>query len=141
MKRTGTAVWTGTGKDGKGTLSTQSKTLDNVQYSFTSRFENGVGTNPEELIAAAHAGCFTMALSHILAGAGFQTKSINTTATVTMEQKDNNWTITQVNLDIHAKVPEVNTATFNNFVNNAKLNCPVSRLLNAPITTTTKLEN
>lgn len=141
MKRTAIANWTGSGKDGKGTLTTQSKTLNNTQYSFTSRFENGTGTNPEELIAAAHAGCFTMALSFMLGGAGFEPNYINTTATVNLEQKDNSWTVTNINLDVKANVKEIDETTFNNIANNAKTNCPISRMFNTAITMNAKLEN
>lgn len=141
MKRTAIANWTGSGKDGKGTLTTQSKTLNNTQYSFTSRFENGTGTNPEELIAAAHAGCFTMALSFMLGGAGFEPNYINTTATVNLEQKDNSWTVTNINLDVKANVKEIDETTFNNIANNAKTNCPISRMFNTVITMNAKLEN
>ncbi|MEI6093365.1 MAG: OsmC family protein [bacterium] len=141
MKRTATANWTGSGKEGKGSLTTQSKTLSNTQYSFTSRFENGTGTNPEELIAAAHAGCYTMALSFMLGGAGFEPNYINTTATINMEQKDNSWTVTNINLDVTANVKEIDATTFNNIANNAKTNCPISRMFNTAITMNAKLEN
>ena len=141
MKRTASAAWTGSGKDGKGTLTTQSKTLNNTQYSFTSRCENGTGTNPEELIAAAHAGCFTMALSFMLGGAGYEPKTLDTTATITLEQKDNSWTVTQIHLDVTAKISEIDATTFNNIANNAKINCPVSRLFNTAITMNAKLVN
>jgi osmotically inducible protein OsmC len=141
MKRTATAVWNGSGKEGKGTLTTQSKTLNNTQYSFTSRFESGTGTNPEELIAAAHAGCFNMAFSFMLGGEGFEPKSINTIATLTMENKGTSWTVTAIHLDVNAKIPEITAATFSKIAENAKANCPISRLLNASITMNAKLEN
>ena len=134
MKRTATAVWNGSGKDGKGMLSTQTGTLKNTQYSFTSRFENGTGTNPEELIAAAHAGCFNMAFAFMLGGEGFSPDEINTTATLSMENKDNAWTVTAINLDVKAKIKEIDATKFQQIADNAKKNCPVSRLLNTNIT-------
>src|SRR3954463_9166666 len=107
MKRTASAVWTGDLKKGKGLLSTQSSVLKDTQYSFSTRFESGVGTNPEELIAAAHAGCFTMALSAELGGAGFAAEKLSTQATLALEQVEGNWTITTIVLDLEAKVPGI----------------------------------
>lgn len=134
MKRTGSAVWQGDLKSGKGTVSTQSGTLKETQYSFSTRFENGVGTNPEELIAAAHAGCFTMALSAQLGNAGFKADRLATQATVTLEQVQGNWTITTIDLELDAKVPGIEQAKFNELAEDAKKNCPVSRVLNAKMT-------
>ncbi len=139
MKRTATAIWNGSGKTGKGYLSTQTGTLNNTQYSFTSRFEQGIGTNPEELIAAAHAGCFNMALSFMLGAEGFEPKNIETKATLTMENTNNAWSVTSIHLDVKANIPEINKETFNTIVNNAKANCPVSRLLNTNISMNAEL--
>lgn len=140
MKRTGSAVWTGGLKDGKGNLSTQSGVLDNAQYGFSKRFENEPGTNPEELIAAAHAGCFSMALSGQLGEAGMTAESIRTTAAVTLEKDQNGFSITAVHLDLVAKIPGADQKAFETAANNAKAGCPVSRLLNATITMDAKLE-
>ena len=134
MQRKGSAVWSGGLKDGKGTVSTESGTLTNAQYSFSTRFENGKGTNPEELIAAAHAGCFSMALSGQLNAAGFAPTSINTTATVTVEKVDAGFAITAVVLDVHARVPGADNEKFQAAANDAKSGCPVSKVLNAKIT-------
>jgi osmotically inducible protein OsmC len=131
MKRTGSAVWQGDLKSGKGAVSTQSGILKDTQYSFSTRFENGAGTNPEELIAAAHAGCFTMALSAQLGNAGFKADRLATQATVTLEQVQGNWTITTIDLELDAKVPGIEQAKFNELAEDAKKNCPVSRVLNA----------
>ena len=140
MKRKGSAVWKGGIKDGRGTVSTESGVLSNTPYSFSSRFEEGRGTNPEELIAAAHAGCFSMALSLILGAAGLTAESINTTAAVTIEKVDAGFTITAVHLDVRAKVPGADKQAFETAANNAKAGCPVSRLLNAKITMDAMLE-
>lgn len=139
MQRTGSAVWKGGLKDGKGTVSTQSGVLKETQYSFSTRFENGVGTNPEELIAAAHAGCFSMALSGQLGEAKMTAESINTTATVTLEKTDAGFTVTKVHLEVSAKIPGADAAAFNTAANNAKAGCPISRLLKAEITMNAKL--
>jgi lipoyl-dependent peroxiredoxin len=139
MQRTGSAVWKGGLKDGKGTVSTQSGVLKDSQYSFGTRFENGIGTNPEELIAAAHAGCFSMALSAQLGEAKMTAESINTTATVTLEKTDVGFTVTKVHLDVTAKIPGADPAAFDTAANNAKAGCPISRLLKAEITMTAKL--
>ncbi|MCM2272185.1 MAG: OsmC family protein [candidate division Zixibacteria bacterium] len=141
MKRTGSAVWKGGLKDGKGTVSTQSGVLKDNQYSFSARFEEGIGTNPEELIAAAHAGCFSMALSGQLGAAGMTAESIRTTATVSLEKTDAGFSITAVHLDLTAKIPGADTAAFEKAASDAKAGCPVSRLLNATITLDAKLES
>jgi osmotically inducible protein OsmC len=134
MKRSASAHWTGGLKDGKGTISTESGVLKSTQYSFGTRFENGPGTNPEELIAAAHAGCFTMALSGQLGNAGLTAEALDTTATVTMEKLDAGWTVTEVHLKLTAKIPGADKAAFDTAAANAKAGCPISRLLNAKIT-------
>jgi len=140
MKRKASAVWQGSLKEGKGNISTDSGVLSSAQYSFSTRFEDGVGTNPEELIAAAHAGCFSMALSGQLTNAGLTPESINTTATVNMEKTDAGFTVTEVHLDVKAKVPGASQAAFDTAANNAKSGCPISRLLKANITMTAVLE-
>lgn len=140
MKRKASAVWNGGLKDGKGRISTDSGVLRDTQYSFSTRFEEGIGTNPEELVAAAHAGCFSMALSGQLANAGLTADSINTTATVTMEKTDAGFTVTRVHLDVTAKVPNADAQAFETAANAAKAGCPISRLLNAQITMDAKLE-
>ena len=140
MKRTGSAVWQGGLKDGRGTVSTESGVLDGAQYSFGTRFEDGKGTNPEELLAAAHAGCFSMALSKQLNDAGLTADSINTTASVRLEKTDAGFSITKVHLDVTARVPGADAAAFETAANNAKAGCPVSRLFNAEITMDAKLE-
>jgi osmotically inducible protein OsmC len=134
MQRTASAHWSGGLKDGKGTVSTQSGVLSQTQYSFSARFENGAGTNPEELIAAAHAGCFSMALSGQLGSAGMTAESIDTTATLTLEKTDAGFTITTVHLDVKAKIPGADKTKFDEAAQNAKKGCPVSRVLNATIT-------
>ena len=140
MKRNGTAEWKGGLKDGRGTMSTASKVLSGTQYSFSTRFEEGIGTNPEELIAAAHAGCFSMALSGQLGNAGMTAESIKTTASVTLEKTDAGFTITKVHLDVSARIPGAEKAAFETAANNAKAGCPVSRVLNAEITMDAKLQ-
>ncbi|MFT3703696.1 MAG: OsmC family protein [Agriterribacter sp.] len=135
MKRSATAVWNGSGKDGKGVLSTQSTVLNKTQYSFSSRFENGVGTNPEELIAAAHAGCFTMKLSFVLNAAGFTADELQTDCTVTLEDG----TVTSSHLVLKAKVPGIDKAKFDEAAADAKANCPISKLLNTNISLETSL--
>ena len=139
MERKASAVWKGGLKDGKGTISAPGGVLKDTQYSFTSRFENGPGTNPEELIAAAHAACFSMALSAQLGGANLTPESINTSATLTMEKLDSGWTITAVNLDVVAKVPGASAEAFDKAAADAKAGCPVSKVLNAKITMNAKL--
>jgi len=141
MKRKASAVWKGGLKDGKGAISTDSGVLSDTQYSFSTRFEDGIGTNPEELIGAAHAGCFSMALSGQLGNAGMTAESINTTATVTLEKTDAGFTVTEVHLDVTAKIPGASEEAFNTAANNAKTGCPISRLLNAKITMDAKLES
>jgi lipoyl-dependent peroxiredoxin len=133
MKRFATSVWNGSGKEGSGHLTTQSATLDQTPYSFNTRFGDGKGTNPEELIAAAHAGCFNMALSFALSGAGFAPESLTTLATLTMEQQDGGFTITAIHLDLKAKVPGIDADQFAEIAAGAKANCPVSKVLNAEI--------
>jgi osmotically inducible protein OsmC len=140
MKRKASAVWRGGLKDGKGTISSESGVLKETQYSFSTRFENGIGTNPEELIAAAHAGCFSMALSAELGKAGITPESIHTTATITMDKTDAGWTVTDSHLDVAAKIPGVDPAKFTAAANAAKAGCPISRLLKANVTMDAKLE-
>ena len=140
MKRRGSAQWQGGIRDGSGTVSTESGVLDGAQYSFSTRFEDGKGTNPEELIAAAHAGCFSMALSKQLEDAGMKAESIDTNAAVTLEKTDAGFTITKVHLDVTARIPGGDQTAFETAASNAKAGCPVSRLLNAEITMDAKLE-
>jgi lipoyl-dependent peroxiredoxin len=139
MIRKASAVWNGSLKTGTGKISTESGVLSNANYSFTTRFENGKGTNPEELIAAAHAGCFTMALAAQLGVANITPDSLETSAAVTMEKLDAGWTITKIHLDVTAKIPNADQAAFDKAAQNAKEGCPVSRLLKAEITMTAKL--
>jgi lipoyl-dependent peroxiredoxin len=139
MQRTASAHWSGGLKDGKGTVSTQSGVLNQTQYSFSTRFENGAGTNPEELIAAAHAGCFSMALSAQLGNAGMTADSIDTKATLTLDKTDAGFTITAVHLDVKVRIPGADQAKFDEASQNAKKGCPVSRVLNANITMDAKL--
>lgn len=139
MNRTATAVWLGDLKQGKGSLTTQSGTLKESPYSFTARFESGAGTNPEELIAAAHAGCFTMALAASLGRAGFKPEKLSTGASLTLEQVQGNWTITAIQLTLNGKVPGLAPEKFAEIAADAKANCPVSRVLNAKITLEAKL--
>ena len=140
MKRTATAVWQGSLKEGKGALTTPGGALRNTEYSFGSRFASGAGTNPEELIAAAHAGCFAMALSAQLGEAGMVAESIHATATVTLEKVAAGWTVTQSHLEVAAKIPGADPAAFDKAANSAKAGCPISRLLNAQITLAARLE-
>jgi len=140
MKRSATAMWNGDLQSGKGTISTDSGVLSNSQYSFATRFEQGKGTNPEELIAAAHAGCFSMALSLQLAEAGLVAQSITTKATVTIEKTDAGFTITQSHLDLTARIPGASQQAFEKATDNARDGCPVSKVLNAKITLDRKLE-
>jgi len=140
MQRKGSAIWKGGLKDGKGSVSSASGVLNNTPYSFTTRFENTPGTNPEELIAAAHAACFSMALSAQLGGANLTPSSIETTANLTMEKLEAGWTITAVHLDVVGKVPGADDAKFQELAGNAKAGCPVSKVLNAKITMNAKLE-
>jgi len=139
MKRKASAHWEGGLKDGKGTVSTQSGVLSKTQYSFSTRFEDGIGTNPEELIAAAHAGCFSMALSGQLGEAGLTAKSIETEATLTMEKTDAGFTVTEIVLDVNVNIPGADQAKFEAAAEKAKAGCPISRLLNTKITMNAKL--
>jgi len=134
MKRTATAVWNGNGKDGNGNLTTQSTTLNKAQYSYKTRFEEGVGTNPEELIAAAHAGCYTMALAFALQGAGITPESLETTSTITLDVSSGAPTITSSHLVLKAKIPGIDNAKFLELAKGAEQGCPVSRVLKAEIT-------
>ncbi len=139
MQRKGSAVWTGGLKDGKGTVSSASGVLKDTQYSFSTRFENGIGTNPEELIAAAHASCFSMALSAQLGNDNLKPERIETTATVTLEKQDSGFAITTVHLDVTARIPGASQEAFLKSAEAAKAGCPVSKLLNAKITMDAKL--
>jgi osmotically inducible protein OsmC len=130
IKRRSTAVWNGSGKDGKGHLTTQSTVLERTQYSFNTRFAEGVGTNPEEPIAVTHAGCFTMKLSFVIGEAGFIPESISTDCSITLE----NGAITGSHLSLKATIPGIQPDKFNTCVEEAKLNCPISKLLNTSIT-------
>lgn len=140
MKRTASAVWKGGLKDGKGSLSTASGVLSETQYSFSTRFEEGKGTNPEELIAAAHAGCFSMALSAQLGTENKTPENIQTEAAVTLLKTDAGFTVTAVHLKVRAKVPGATPPDFLKAAEAAKANCPISRLLKAEITMEAKLE-
>jgi osmotically inducible protein OsmC len=140
MQRKASAVWKGGLKDGKGVVSSASGVLSNTPYSFSTRFENTPGTNPEELIAAAHAACFSMALSAQLGEAKLTASSIETAATLTMEKLDSGWTITAVHLDVVGRVPGADQAAFQKAADNAKSGCPVSKVLKANITMSAKLE-
>lgn len=140
MKRTASAVWTGGLKDGLGQLTTQSTVLINTPYGFNTRFEEEPGTNPEELIAAAHAGCFSMALAAQLGEAGLTPERIETNAEVTLQKVGDGFSITAVHLDLVARIPGADAATFTALADKAKTGCPVSKLLNATITLDAKLE-
>jgi osmotically inducible protein OsmC len=141
MKRTASAIWSGDLKSGHGALATHSGVLKDTPYSFATRFEAAQGTSPEELIAAAHAGCFTMALSASLGKAGFTPKRLATQATLSLELVNGNWTITSVHLDNEAWIPGIDSQKFEQIAADAKANCPVSRLLRADISLTAKLEH
>ncbi|CAN5580958.1 OsmC family protein [soil metagenome] len=132
MKRHATAVWNGSGKEGNGNLTSQSGVLSNTQYSFNSRFADGIGTNPEELVAAAHAGCFAMKLSFVLGAAGFTPESLDATASITLDPAQG--AITGSHIVLKAKVPGIDKAKFDECTADAKANCPISKLLNAEIT-------
>ena len=140
MKRSASAVWTGSLKDGQGKISTDSGVLADTQYSFSTRFEEGKGTNPEELIAAAHAGCFSMALSAEIGKLGKTAESIQTSAELTMEKTDAGFTITAIHLKVKGKVPNWDPAAFKAAAESAKNGCPVSRVLKANITMEARLE-
>jgi len=135
MIRNATAVWNGSGKDGNGNLTTQSTVLDNTQYSFHSRFEDGIGTNPEELIAAAHAGCFTMKLSFVLNEKGFTAEKLSTRCDITFE----NGAVTKSHLIVEGSVPDISAEEFQAAVKDAEENCPISKLLNTAISSEAKL--
>ncbi|WP_461788717.1 OsmC family peroxiredoxin [Pedobacter sp.] len=137
MKRHATALWNGTGKDGKGTLTTQSTTLQDTQYSFKSRFEEGVGTNPEELVAAAHAGCFSMKLSFNISGEGITPESIETKATVNLNPEKG--AIDNIHLVVKVKAEGLSQEKFDELVADAKANCPISKLLDTDITLESEL--
>jgi len=139
MVRNASAVWKGSLKEGKGTISSDSGVLSNTPYSFSTRFENAKGTNPEELIAAAHAGCFTMALSAQLGNAGITPESLETTASLTLDKLDAGWTVTKIHLDVSARIPGADKAAFDKAAEAAKAGCPISRLLKAEITMTARL--
>lgn len=141
MERKASAVWKGGLKDGKGEFSAPSGVFSHVPYSFTTRFENAPGTNPEELIAAAHAACFSMALSAQLGAANLTPESISTNANLKMEKLDSGWAITAIHLDVQAKVPKADEQAFQKAAENAKAGCPVSKVLNAKITMAAKLES
>ena len=141
MQRKGSAVWEGDLKGGKGTVSTDSGVLAQTPYSFSTRFESGKGTNPEELIAAAHAGCFTMALSAQLGNAGLTPEKLSTTATVTFDKLEAGWTVTNIVLSVKGKVPKADLAAWDKATQAAKTGCPISRLLNTTITMDAKLES
>lgn len=141
MKKTASAHWQGGIKDGKGTISTQSGALKDSPYGFNTRFEDKPGTNPEELIGAAHAGCFSMALSKELGEAGMTAESIDTQAQVTLDKVDGGFKISTVHLSLRAKIPGADRAAFEKAVETAKTGCPVSKVLNAAITLEAVLEN
>jgi osmotically inducible protein OsmC len=141
MKRNASAVWKGGLKDGKGAISSDSGVLKDTQYSFSTRFENGVGTNPEELIAAAHAGCFSMALSAQLGTMGLTPSEIRTSAAVSLDKVGDGFAITAVHLTVKARVPGADQSQFQTAANNAKAGCPVSKVLNATITMDATLES
>lgn len=141
MKRHGSAEWNGGLKDGKGTVSTESGTLNQTQYSFTTRFEEGRGTNPEELIAAAHAGCFSMAFAAQLEKEGFKADSIKTTATVSLEKSEEGFSIPAIHLQVTAKIADIEQSEFSKIATQAKEGCPVSKLMKATITMDATLEH
>src|SRR5437764_14502385 len=141
MQRKASAEWKGGLKDGKGTVSSASGILSNTPYSFTTRFENAPGTNPEELIAAAHAACFSMAPSAQLGGANLTPESINTSVTLSLEKLESGWTITASHLDVVGRVPGADAATFQKYAEAAEKGCPVSKVLNAKISMNAKLES
>jgi osmotically inducible protein OsmC len=140
MKRSASAVWSGSLKEGKGTISSQSRVLDETPYSFGTRFVEECGTNPEELIAAAHAGCFSMALSAALGKAGFEPARIKTAASLDLENVEGSWRITAIRLDTVARIPKISRSQFETIAQDAKTNCPVSQVLKANITLVAKLD-
>lgn len=139
MKRKAQAIWNGSGKDGQGKLASESGVLQDTQYSWKTRFADGKGTNPEELIAAAHAGCFSMALAFALGKNGHEAKEIRTEAVLSFEQQDAGFAITAVHLDLTAKIPGIDEAAFRKIAEEAKNGCPVSKVLKAQITLDAKL--
>lgn len=136
MKRNATAVWQGSGKEGKGSLTTQSNVLQETQYSFKTRFEDGVGTNPEELVAAAHAGCFTMKLAFNIDAAGYEAERLETTCTIELQDGE----ITSSYLKVNAKIPNIQKTKLDELVTDAEKNCPISKLLNTTISVDAHLE-
>ncbi len=140
MERKASAVWNGSIREGSGVLTTDSGVLSETRYSFSTRFEDGIGTNPEELIGAAHAGCYAMALSGNLGRAGLSPEKIETKATVTLVKQEAGFAITAVHLDVSAKVPGADSETFQRVAEDTKMGCPVSKVLNAEITLEAKLE-
>jgi osmotically inducible protein OsmC len=140
MERSATAIWNGGLKDGQGSISTPSGVLSDSPYSFLTRFENAKGTNPEELIGAAHAACFAMALSAQLGTMHFTPQTIRASAKVTLEKLEAGWTISKIHLDVAAHIPNISDAAFQSAASSAKANCPVSRLLRAEITLNAVLE-
>ncbi len=140
MDRFATAIWQGGIKEGKGTLSTETGVLSGTPYSFSARFENGAGTNPEEMIAAGHAGCFTMDLSGRLERAKMIAEKIQTKATLSLEKGEKGFAVTRIHLDVTAKIPNADAPAFQEAVNKAKEGCPISRLLNTEITVSARLE-
>jgi osmotically inducible protein OsmC len=140
MNRNASALWKGSLQGGEGTLTTESGVLSETQYSFQTRFAEGIGTNPDELIAASLGGCFSMALSNELGLSGFHPKSIETTATATMEDLTEGWTLTHVQLDVRANVPDASQARFMDAALAAKTNCPIARLLKTNISMTASLD-
>ena len=140
MKRKASAIWQGDLKTGKGSLSTESKVLSSTPYSFSTRFENGTGTNPEELIAAAHAGCFSMAFSAELGKAGITPQSIETAASVSLNKTDAGWRVTQIDLEVVAQASGADRAKVEQAGNAAKEGCPISKLVNAQISMQLRVE-
>ena len=140
MQSTASAVWKGSLKAGSGAISSRSGVLSDTAYTFATRFEGSAGTNPEELIAAAHAGCFSMALSAQLGEAGLTPDHVSTTATVTLENTDGGFAVTRIHLDVSARIPGADQAAFDTAANNAKTGCPISKLMNAEISMSANLE-
>ena len=141
MQSTASAVWKGSLKAGSGAISSRSGVLSDTAYTFATRFEGSAGTNPEELVAAAHAGCFSMALSAQLGEAGLTPDHVSTTATVTLEQTDGGFAVTKIHLDVSARIPGADRSAFDTAANNAKTGCPISKLMNAEISMSANLES
>ena len=141
MQSTASAVWKGSLRDGSGAISSRSGVLSDTAYTFATRFEGSAGTNPEELVAAAHAGCFSMALSAQLGEAGLTPDHVSTTATVTLEQTDGGFAVTRIHLDVSARIPGADRSAFDTAANNAKTGCPISKLMNAEISMSANLES